>query len=105
MQKRKNASTASFFSVEQPVHKMCIRDRYYSSGSDTLPQLRGLNFNVDNAFVIDATPANDTINYWLRDTALVNTDTLSVEIRHHITDTLGVLRLRTDCLLYTSRCV
>ncbi|PVX57883.1 Ig-like domain-containing protein [Hallella colorans] len=76
---------------------------YYSSGSDTLPQLRGLNFNVDNAFVIDATPANDTINYWLRDTALVNADTLSVEIKHHITDTLGVLRLRTDTITLLSK--
>lgn len=76
---------------------------YYSYGDSILPSLRGLNFNAEGAFMIDATPKKDTINYWIRDTALVNQDTLSMEVKHHITDTLGVLRLQTDTISLISK--
>lgn len=76
---------------------------YYSYGDEQLPQLRGLNFNADGAFIIDATPKQDTITYWLRDTALINRDTLQIEFRHHITDTLGVLRMQTDTLMLLAK--
>lgn len=72
---------------------------YFTYGSDSLPRLRGLNFNADSAFVIEASPKNDTINYWLRDTAMVNRDSLEIEYTYHDTDTLGVLQLRTDTIL------
>lgn len=76
---------------------------YYSYGDSVMPQLRGLNFDASQAFLVDATPRRDTLTYWLRDTALINQDTLSVEIRHHITDTLGTLRLQTDTLTLLSK--
>ena len=72
---------------------------YFTYGSDTLPHIRGLNFNADSAFVIEASARLDTIHYWLRDTALVNTDSLEVEMTYQATDTTGVLALRTDTLL------
>jgi uncharacterized protein (DUF2141 family) len=76
---------------------------YYSYGDSILPQVRGLNFNADNAFVIESTLKKDTITYWLRDTALVNQDTLTVALTHHITDTLGVLRQQIDTLTLLSK--
>ncbi len=76
---------------------------FYSYGDSLLPRLRGLNFNADNAFVIDRSAKNDTLTYWLRDTALVNQDTLEVEIHHNITDTLGILRMQTDTLTLLSK--
>lgn len=71
---------------------------YYSYGDSVLPKLRGLNFNANNAFLTEATARRDTITYWLKDTALVNQDTLSIQLTHNITDSLGVLREQSDTL-------
>ena len=65
---------------------------------DLMPALRGLNFNEKNAFVLEPSAKCDTITYWLRDTALVNQDTLRLEMTTYITDTIGVQRLTTDTL-------
>ena len=72
---------------------------FFSYGSDSLPKLRGLNFDADSAFIVDASMKKDTITYWLRDTALVNRDSLEIEYSYHITDTLGQLVPQTDTLL------
>jgi len=71
---------------------------YFSYGDGTLPKLRGLNFDSDSAFVIDANERADSIIYWLKDTALVNRDSLEVELQYMATDTLGVLVSNTDTL-------
>lgn len=72
---------------------------FYSYGSDSLPKLRGLNFDInDSTFVIDASEKLDTITYWLTDTALVNTDSLEIEATHFVTDTLGQLYEKIDTL-------
>ncbi|MBM6992255.1 MAG: Ig-like domain-containing protein [Prevotella sp.] len=76
---------------------------FYSYGDSLLPQITGLNFNADNAFVIDSSTKKDTITYWLRDTALVNQDTLDMVVSHHITDSLGILQLRADTLKLLSK--
>ena len=46
----------------------------------------------------EASERRDTITYWLRDTALVNQDTLRMELQYQMTDTTGVLTLQTDTL-------
>lgn len=72
---------------------------FYSYGGDSLPQLKGLNFDIsDSTFTIDASEKLDTITYWLNDTALVNNDSLEIEVRHLITDTLGHLVESTDTI-------
>jgi hypothetical protein len=71
---------------------------FFSYGSDTLPRLRGLNFDADNAFFIEASEKRDTIYYWLRDTALVNQDTLRIEATYMATDTTGLLTEKTDTI-------
>ena len=72
---------------------------FFSYGSDSLPKMKGLNFDADSAFIVDASPKKDTITYWLRDTALINCDSLEIEYSYHITDTLGQLVPQTDTLL------
>ena len=74
-------------------------DFFFSYGSDSLPKMRGLNFDADSAFIVDASIKKDTITYWLKDTALVNRDSLEIEYSYHITDTLGQLVPQTDTLL------
>lgn len=71
---------------------------YFSYGDSLLPQITGLNFNADDAFIIEAAEKRDTVTYWLRDTMLVNQDTLRMEVKYMATDTLGVLRLQTDTM-------
>jgi hypothetical protein len=71
---------------------------FFTYGSDTLPSIRGLNFNADSAFVVEASQKLDTIYYWLRDTLLVNQDTLSMELAYQTTDTTGVLIMKTDTI-------
>lgn len=72
---------------------------FYSYGSDSLPKLRGLNFDInDSTFVVDTSEKLDTITYWLTDTTLVNTDTLEIERMHFVTDTLGQLVETVDTL-------
>jgi hypothetical protein len=71
---------------------------YFSYGDSLLPQITGLNFNADDSFIIEAAEKRDTVTYWLRDTMLVNQDTLRMEVKYMATDTLGVLRLQTDTM-------
>ena len=69
---------------------------YFTYGDSIVPEIKGLNFNSDSAFVVETNEKRDTIHYWLRDTALVNQDTLRMDITYHMTDTLGNLVLYTD---------
>ena len=71
---------------------------FFSYGDSLMPQIRGLNFNEHDAFITELSEKRDTITYWLRDTMLVNQDTLRMELKYMATDTLGVLRLQTDTM-------
>ena len=56
---------------------------FYTYGDSVMPVIRGLNFDAEQAFVVEPSEKSDTITYWLRDTTLVNQDTLSVELTYH----------------------
>ncbi len=71
---------------------------YFSYGNKQLPILRGLNFDADSAFIIETSAKLDTLTYWLRDTLLVNQDTLEMSMEYLITDSLGQLVTQTDTL-------
>ena len=76
---------------------------YFTYGSDSLPRLRGLNFDERNAFILEASQKNDTLTYWLADTTLVNKDTLEIEATYLMTDTLGALVSHTDTIAFTAK--
>lgn len=71
---------------------------FFTYGNENMPELRGLNFNSDDAFVIEASEKKDTIHYWLKDTALINRDTLEIELKYLSTDSTGMLAMRTDTI-------
>ena len=73
-------------------------DFYFSYGSDELPIIKGLNFDADSAFILEANSRQDTLKYWLRDTALVNQDTLRMEVQYLMSDSTGTLVNKTDTL-------
>lgn len=76
---------------------------YFTAPVDTLPMIRGLNFN-DSCLVLEASEHNDTLTYWITDTAFTHrTDSLEMEMRSLDTDTLGVLGWRTDTFMLVAR--
>ena len=76
---------------------------FFSYGDSILPQIQGLNFDATNAFLVEPSEHRDTITYWLRDTALVNQDTLRMQLSYRMTDTTGVLRNQIDTLEILSK--
>ena len=76
---------------------------FFSYGSDSLPTIKGLNFNADNAFFVQSNDKRDTINYWLRDSLLINQDTLSMAVSYLKTDSTGRLLPQTDTLQVLSK--
>lgn len=71
---------------------------FFSGGDAKLPEVKGLNFNPDGAFLTESTEKKDTVSFWLRDTLLVNQDTLRMQLTYMATDTLGNLVTTIDTL-------
>ncbi len=69
---------------------------FFSYGDKELPIIEGLNFAADSAFIIEANAKKDTLTYWLRDTTLINQDTLRMNLTYMMTDSMGVLVQHTD---------
>ena len=76
---------------------------YFTYGDSVPPAIRGLNFNSDSAFVVEPSLRNDTVYYWLRDSALINQDTLRMEVQYMMTDTTNLLISKTDTLEITPK--
>ena len=71
---------------------------FFSGGDSRLPEVKGLNFNSEGAFTVEHSVKKDTVSYWLRDTALINRDTLEIQVTYMATDTMGNLVSNTDTL-------
>lgn len=70
---------------------------YFAAKADSLPKLRGLNFD-DSRLVVEHNTRLDTINYWIADSTIYKMDTLSLSMEYLYTDTLDRLVPRTDTL-------
>ena len=94
---------------------------FFSYDHEEIPEIRGLNFDEKGQLLVqrgmsgsasqksgskrstgNGQSAENSVEYpitfWLRDTTLINQDTLRMEAKYHITDTLGVLVEYTDTL-------
>ena len=78
---------------------------YFAAKADTLPVLKGLNFDERDAFIIEKNLTNDTIHYWVKDSLLYKQDTLSLSLNYLYTDTLNQLVPRTDTLNLVAKTV
>ena len=71
---------------------------YFTAPSDSTPRIKGLNFD-ERCLVADASLKNDTVTFWVTDTALIHRqDTLSMIVSYMETDTLGQLVVTDDTL-------
>ena len=75
----------------------------FSAKADTLPVLKGLNFDEKDAFIVESTDRNDSICYWIKDSLLYEMDTLAIQMDYLYTDTLDKLVPKTDTLYLTNK--
>ena len=94
--------TDRFFLKSERKEAECFT-LFFSGGDEQLPVIRGLNFDEHDAFLTETSERNDTVTYWLRDTTLVNQDTLRMEVQYMMTDSTGVLVSQTDTLEILSK--
>ena len=77
-------------------------DIYFTAPSEEKPVVKGLNFD-ESKLMAESSEKNDTIVYWITDTALVHTDTLRATLTYLENDSLGAFVSRTDTLDFVSR--
>ena len=72
---------------------------FFTAPSLHVPTIQGLNFDATNAFVENRSKGNDTIQYWLRDSLLMEQDTLRFVYTYETTDdSTGLNFLLADTL-------
>ena len=77
---------------------------YFTAPADSLPLMKGLNFDETNAFIVEKpTGRIDTLHYWIRDSLIYKMDTLKMSLTYLYTDTLNQLVPRTDTLRLVSK--
>ena len=77
---------------------------YFTAPADSLPVIKGLNFDEKDAFVVDQTTGrNDTLHYWIKDSLVYQIDTLKLSLSYLYTDSLKQLVPRTDTLKLVSK--
>ena len=77
----------------------------FSARADTLPTLKGLNFDERDAFIIEKTDRNDSICYWIKDSLIYQMDTLEIQMDYLATDTLDRLVPQTDTLFLANKLI
>ena len=75
----------------------------FSAKADTLPTIKGLNFDEKDMFIVETTPRNDSICYWIKDSLVYQMDTLAIQLDYLYTDTLDQLVPTTDTLYLANK--
>ena len=102
---RKEEDHITFF-FTAPISTDSLEKFKDSENIGILPSLRLLNApegidangGSEAWSIAEYSEKGDTVTYWLRDTLLINQDTLSIEMTTLQTDTLGCLHITTDTL-------
>ncbi len=80
----------------------------FAAESDTLPEItiaegRFAGRHIDDWALGEINPTRDSLIYWVRDTAVVNTDSLRLSVKYLKTDTADQLSWQTDTLKFFFR--
>ena len=89
--------------VKNPREKHNSFKLFFAAPLDTFPQVKGLNFDSKNAFVIESNATKDTLIYWLTDSTIYNRDTLTVSVTYPVPDSLEVYHPRCDTITLVPR--
>lgn len=55
---------------------------YFTAPSKMVPVLKGINFDADNDLLVQRSPGNDTITYWLKDVGMPAVDSLQMTLTY-----------------------
>mgnify|MGYP003412524453 FL=1 len=70
---------------------------------DSMPVIKGLNFNEKDAYIVEHTARYDTITLWMKDSTIYYNDTLRFSLQYLATDTNGLLTDHIDTLSLTPK--
>lgn len=65
---------------------------------DSMPEVKGINFDESDAYIVQHTARYDTLLFWMKDTSIYYMDTLSISVTYLATDSTNNLSPRTDTL-------
>lgn len=65
---------------------------------DSMPKIKGLNFDEKDAFICQHNAGFDTLNFWMKDSNIYYMDTLRFSLTYLATDSNGVLNETIDTL-------
>lgn len=72
---------------------------FFTAPADSLPRIEGISFKGDGGFIVEPSAKGDTITYWVTDTAIAYSDTLTFNFTYLDTDSLDQLVWKTDSAL------
>jgi len=76
---------------------------FFNTTQLTLPELKPLNFNWDNKYLLQKNAGLDSLTYWLTDSLVWKNDTLKMSMTYLKTDSLFQLKPQTDTINVSSR--
>ncbi|MDH6353847.1 uncharacterized protein (DUF2141 family) [Dysgonomonas sp. PH5-45] len=78
--------------------------KIYFGAPTAMPQIEPLNFDKNKEWaLLEKTPQNDTLTYWITDASVAGIDTLSFKITYPKTDSLNQLVPTTDTLHFVDK--
>lgn len=76
---------------------------YFNAPNKELPRTEGINFDIGKGVVVEPNSRGDTIDYWLKDTALWAIDTLKLRLTYMKMDSTHNLVEQTDTISLRSQ--
>ena len=76
---------------------------FFNTSADKLPEIRPLNVNWDKSVLLQKNQRLDSLTYWLTDSALIKTDTITLEVKYLKTDSLFKLQPQTDTIKFVMK--
>ena len=87
--------------AERPTHeKFTLR---FALPLDSMPEVKGINFDETDAYILQHSERYDTLTFWMKDTLVYYKDTLCLSVTFLATDTTGTLSPTTDTLKLVPR--
>lgn len=76
---------------------------YFNAPNKELPRTEGINFDIGKGVVVESNTRGDTIDYWLKDSALWAIDTLKLRLTYMKMDSTHNLVQQTDTISLRSQ--
>lgn len=89
--------------VKNTRDKHNIFKLFFAEPLDTLPKIKGLDFDASDAFVVESNVTKDTLTYWLKDSLVYYKDTLTVEVTYLAPDSSEVYLPHSDTIRLVPR--